>query len=52
MKSKPATPQKPTSPKPESLKIEGDWKNAVDKALSMKRPAEGWPKPKPKKKRG
>ena len=38
-------------PEPETLKIEGNWKDAVKKALSKKRPAGGWPKPE-KKKRG
>lgn len=31
-------------PKPETLKIEGDWREAVKKSLAKKRPAEGWPK--------
>jgi hypothetical protein len=31
-------------PKPDTLKIEGDWIDAVDKALTKKRPAGGWPK--------
>lgn len=38
-------------PKPETLKIKGDWKDAVKKALAKKRPAGGWPKPGKKKKR-
>lgn len=33
-----------TGPKPETLKIEGEWENAVEKALEKKRPTEGWPK--------
>jgi len=37
-------------PKPETLKIEGNWKDAVDKALKKKRPKAGWPKSKPSKK--
>jgi hypothetical protein len=37
-------------PKPETLKIEGNWKQAVDKALKKKRPKAGWPKPEPSKK--
>lgn len=37
-------------PKPETLKIEGDWKQAVDKALKKKRPKAGWPELEPKKK--
>jgi len=43
-KSKSAKP----GPKPETLKIEGNWKDAVDKALKKKRPKAGWPKLKPK----
>ena len=31
-------------PKPETLKIEGKWQDAVKKSLSKKKPAEGWPK--------
>jgi hypothetical protein len=31
-------------PEPERLKIEGDWVKAVDKALTVKRPPQGWPK--------
>lgn len=31
-------------PKPDTLKIEGKWQDAVKKSLSKKKPAEGWPK--------
>ena len=31
-------------PKPETVKIEGDWEDAIDKALEKKRPEGGWPK--------
>jgi hypothetical protein len=31
-------------PKPDTLKIEGNWKDAVKKSLTKKRPADGWPK--------
>jgi hypothetical protein len=31
-------------PKPETLKIEGDWRDAIKKSLAKKRPASGWPK--------
>jgi hypothetical protein len=31
-------------PKPDVLKIEGDWKAAIKKSLQKKKPAEGWPK--------
>ncbi len=43
--------QKPPGPEPERLIIEGDWKDAVKKALHKTPPAEGWPKPEPKKKK-
>lgn len=36
---------KPPGPAPEVLKIEGDWKEAVKKALKVKKPPGGWPKP-------
>lgn len=32
-------------PKPEHVKIEGDWEDAIDTALRKKRPVGGWPKP-------
>lgn len=33
-----------TGPKPDTVVIEGDWKDAVGKALKKKRPPGGWPK--------
>ena len=36
-------------PKPSQVKIEGDWEQAVEKALRKKRPAEGWPQTTKKK---
>ena len=39
-KKKPAKP----GPKPDTLKIEGKWQDAVKKSLSKKKPVEGWPK--------
>ena len=30
-------------PKPERLKIDEDWEDAVKKALKKKRPKDGWP---------
>lgn len=31
-------------PKPEMLKIKGNWKDAVTKSFQKKKPSEGWPK--------
>jgi hypothetical protein len=31
-------------PKPDLLKIDGDWKDAVKKSLAKKKPGTGWPK--------
>jgi hypothetical protein len=31
-------------PKPEVLKIEGNWKDAMRKLIAKKRPVGGWPK--------
>ena len=31
-------------PKPDVLKLNGNWKDAVKKSLQKKKPAEGWPK--------
>jgi hypothetical protein len=42
MKKKPPTKQR--GPRPENLKIDGSWKNAVKRSFLKKRPAEGWPK--------
>jgi hypothetical protein len=36
--------RKPPGPTPEVLKIEGDWKDAMRKLISKKRPEGGWPK--------
>jgi hypothetical protein len=36
------TPKKPTGPKPETLTVEGDWKDAVKHAMKRGKP----PKPK------
>jgi hypothetical protein len=33
-------------PKPDLLKIEGDWEDAVKKTLEKKKPASGWAKDK------
>jgi hypothetical protein len=47
-KAKPA--KKRTGPKPERVKIEGDWESAVGNALALKRPKDGWPLEQQKKK--
>jgi hypothetical protein len=39
-------PKKSTGPKPERLKLRGDWQGLIGKALAKKRPAKGWPKQK------
>jgi len=36
--------QRTPGPKPETLKLKGDWSAAVKKSLAKKKPAEGWPK--------
>jgi hypothetical protein len=37
---------KRTGPKPERLKLKGEWTNLVGKALKKPRPVKGWPKAK------
>lgn len=37
-----STRKKSPGPDPERLKIEGDWKDAVRKALEVERPEDGW----------
>jgi len=37
-------PKAKTGPKPETLKINGKWQDAVKKSLSKKKSPEGWPK--------
>jgi hypothetical protein len=36
--------QRSPGPEPETLKIEGNWKKAIKKALGKKRPEGGFPK--------
>ena len=31
-------------PKRETLRLEGDWRDAIKKSLQKKKPAGGWPK--------
>lgn len=38
-------------PEAERVKIEGDWQDAVGKALTKKPPPGGWPKPEKKAKK-
>jgi hypothetical protein len=33
-----------TGPKPEIVKIEGDWRIALKESLKVKKPVKGWPK--------
>jgi hypothetical protein len=42
-------PRKSPGPAPDVLKIEGNWKDAVGKALQVKKPSSGWPKMKPRR---
>ena len=45
MKKKLVNKKKATpGPKPDTLKIKGDWRSAVKQSLQKKKPAEGWPK--------
>ena len=36
-------PKKKPGPEEDRLKIEGDWEDAVAKAMGKPRPKEGWP---------
>lgn len=40
-----------TGPKPDRVKIDTDWKDAVGKALKKERPKDGWPEPENKSKK-
>jgi len=40
----PPRPAAKTGPKPDMLKLSGNWKQAVKKSLQKKKPPEGWPK--------
>jgi hypothetical protein len=40
----PSRPASAPGPKPDVLKIRGNWKNAVKQSLQKKKPPEGWPK--------
>lgn len=51
-----AAKKKSRGPDAERIKIEGDWEAVVGRALTVERPAGGFPKPepryRPRKKRG
>ena len=42
---------KKTGPKPDRVKVEGDWEAAIGKALKKKRPEDGWPESEKKEKK-
>lgn len=35
---------KKRGPKPETVKVDEDWEQAIKKSLKKKKPKEGWPK--------
>ncbi len=37
------TKVKKTGPKPDRLKIDDDWRDAMGKAIKKERPKDGWP---------
>jgi len=41
---KPTRKKKAPGPKPEVLKLEGNWKDAIKESLRKQRPPGGWPK--------
>jgi hypothetical protein len=43
-KEKPKKGKATPGPKPEILKIEGNWKATVKKSLAKNKPKQGWPK--------
>jgi hypothetical protein len=45
-KAKPRSdrPKSSPGPKPNVLKLKGEWKQAVRQSLTKKKPPEGWPK--------
>jgi len=44
MPKKKTTPKVVPGPKPDLLKIKGNWKAAVKTSFDKKKPANGWPK--------
>jgi len=43
-KKKSSRPKSAPGPKPDMLKLRGNWKNAAKHSLQKKKPPEGWPK--------
>lgn len=43
--------KKQTGPKPDTLKLKGDWQDAMNKALKKEKPKEGWAEPEKKEKK-
>ncbi len=43
-KKKPKQKKQAPGPKPDVLKLDGDWKESIKKSLSKKKPVDGWPK--------
>lgn len=39
-----AKKKEPRGPKPDVLKLQGDWRDAMKKSLEKKKPERGWPK--------
>jgi hypothetical protein len=44
LKPKTARPSAKTGPKPDLLKLKGNWQSLMRKSLKKKKPPEGWPK--------
>jgi hypothetical protein len=44
MKKIKAQKKQTSGPKPEVLKINVNWRDAIKKSLEVKKPADGWPK--------
>lgn len=44
MAKKPPKKKAKTGPKPEVLKLEGDWRENIRKSFQAKKPPGGWPK--------
>jgi hypothetical protein len=42
--SKPKSARASRGPKPERLKVKGNWQRAIKQSLAKKKPPEGWPK--------